>query len=148
MGCDSMDLLKRWIANGYGMKIWPLMDIMYHKFYQFIHFNSILMDSLTFIASMSSQYPFFWECPGLPRCFTAGVLGGLQGPHMSQPSPGPEIWSEKLVVVSPQKIGQWKPKTENRRFSHSILKNRYTYWVSCQMMTPLLHQNQKSRKNS
>ena len=144
--------MKRWLANGYGMKIWPLMDIMYHKFYQFIHINSILMDSLIFIASMSSQYPFFWECPGLPRCFTAGVLVGLQGPRMD-----PRCHNHLQVRKVRRKNSWWYPhrrlvngnqKQKNRRFSHSILKNRYTYWGELSNDDSIAPSKQKSRKNS
>lgn len=47
---------------------------------------------------------------------------------MSQPSPGPETLVGKTRGGIPTEDWSMETKTENRRFSHSILKNRYTYW--------------------
>ena len=93
--------------------------------------DSILMDALTFIASMSSQYPFFWECPGLPRCFTARVLVGLQGPHMD-----PTCHNHLQVPKFGRKNSWWYP---HRRLVNGNPKQKIGWrtgipiGVSCQI---------------
>ena len=142
LGCDSMDHLKRWIANGYGMKIWPLMDIMYHKFYQFIHINSILMDSLTFhcqhVITISFLLGMSWSSKML---YCRRPSWPTRTPHVTTISRSGNLVGKTRGGIPTE---DWSMETKNRKIGASATpfwRTGIPIGVSCQMMTPLLHQN-------